>query len=366
MEIKPGYLPTLDGWRAIAVVLVILCHDSLYKIGPISDLWFQENGLHGVDIFFGISGLLICSRLLEEEEAQGSISLRNFYIRRAFRILPPAYFYLLAALVLRLFSIIPVTFRELFASAFFLRNYSRFSVTPGHVDWYTGHFWSLAVEEHFYLILPGILCFAPRRWRVGVLSGLTCLVCAWRLYRQWLPPWDFPWQHTDTRLDALLIPAILAIALRHPGLRAIATKLARYWWVAAAALLCLVTWLRFERLAPLALSILIPSMLVGTVLRPFGWFATFLELSPVRWVGRVSYSLYLWQNLFFTGHYLPNLRPLGFLQSFPLRWLALFAVATASYYLLEKPLVRLGHRLAPPATPGRPESAAPDSVLSAT
>src|SRR5215469_16278217 len=102
MKSERGYLPTLDGWRAIAVVFVILYHDSVYTLGPVSTAWFQSHGLYGVDIFFGISGLLICSRLLEEEELPGAISLQDFYIRRAFRILPPAYIYLFSIALLRM------------------------------------------------------------------------------------------------------------------------------------------------------------------------------------------------------------------------------------------------------------------------
>lgn len=359
MKVKQGYLPTLDGWRALAVLAVILYHDSLYTLGPFSTRWFQNYGLHGVDIFFGISGLLICSRLLEEEQRHGSISLGKFYARRAFRILPPAYFYLLVLVVLRFLAIIPLMPKEMFAAIFFYRNYSRFSVTLGHIDWYTAHFWSLAVEEHFYLILPSVLCFAPKRWRIPVLATITCAVCVWRLYRQRTRPWEFLMQHTDTRLDALLIPAILAIFLTRPKVREWLARMARFWPVPAAVLFCLLTWTHLERLTPLAQSVLIPLILLGTVLRPSGWLARFLELAPLRWVGRISYSLYLWQDLFFTGHFLPGLRPLGFLQSFPLRWLILFSVASGSYYILERPLIRLGHKLAPPATPGRLESEKP-------
>ncbi|MHB8608909.1 MAG: acyltransferase family protein, partial [Candidatus Acidiferrales bacterium] len=269
MKAKPGYLPTLDGWRALSVLAVILYHDSLYALGPFSTRWFQNYGLDGVDVFFGISGLLICSRLLEEEQRHGSITLSEFYIRRAFRILPPAYFYLLVLVVLRFLSIIPLMPKEIFAATFFYRNYSRFSVTPGHIDWYTAHFWSLAVEEHFYLILPSVFYFAPKRWRIPVLGAIACAVCAWRLYRQQTRPWEFLLQHTDTRLDALLVPAILAIFLTRPKVREWFTKIAR-WPVPAAVLFCLLTWAHLERLTPLAQSILIPLILLGTVLRPSG------------------------------------------------------------------------------------------------
>jgi peptidoglycan/LPS O-acetylase OafA/YrhL len=342
MNPNPSYLPTLDGWRAFAVLAVILYHDSLYA----GTRWFQQQGLHGVDIFFGISGLLICSRLLAEEQTYGKINLKQFYIRRAFRILPAAFFYLLVLIVLRLFSIIPLMPKEMFAAVFFYRNYSRFSATPGHIDWYTAHFWSLSVEEHFYLILPGVLYFAPKRWRIPALAGMTLVICAWRLYRQQTRLWVFLMQHTDTRLDALLIPAILAILLMHPGVRKTFTRVALYWPVPAAVLIFLVASDWFPRLTPVAQSALIPLVLLGTILRPAGWLACLLEFAPVRWVGRISYSLYIWQDLFFTGHFLPDLKPLGVLQSFPMRWVMLLAVASASYYILEKPLVRVGHRLA--------------------
>ena len=355
MSQKQGYLPTLDGWRAIAILLVILYHDSLYRFGSFSDRWFYEHGLHGVDIFFGISGLLICSRLLAEERSHGRISLKGFYVRRAFRILPAAYFYLLTIISLRLASIIPLMPKEFLATVLFYRNYGRFSTTPGHVDWYTGHFWSLAVEEHFYLILPSVLYFIPKRWRVLALTTLTIMVCVWRLYRQRTRPWEFLMQHTDTRLDALLFPAILAILLSRPDLRSLFTRFAKCWWIPASVLFGLLSWTRFDRLTPLAQTVLIPLTLVGTVLRPSAYFARFLEWAPLRWLGRISYSLYLWQQLFFDGHFLNSFRPLGFLQAFPIRWFALFAVATASYYLIEKPFVRLGHALAPPTTPGHRE-----------
>lgn len=83
-----NYIPTLDGWRAIAVLMVIGVHGSTSPL--------LKYGGHGVNIFFVISGFLICSRLLDEEDRFGRISLKRFYLRRTFRILPPAFFYILA------------------------------------------------------------------------------------------------------------------------------------------------------------------------------------------------------------------------------------------------------------------------------
>jgi peptidoglycan/LPS O-acetylase OafA/YrhL len=345
-----GYLPTLDGWRAIAVLSVILYHDSIHSFGPLGTAWFQEHGSIGVDIFFGISGLLICSRLLEEEQKYGHISLKGFYIRRTFRIFPPLVFYLLCAALLAGFGVIPLAAKEWFASLFFVRNYSFFSQVAGHNDWYTGHFWSLAVEEHFYLLLPGLLVFLPKRWRLPALLALAVSVEVWRAYRQQTRAWLFLFQHTDTRLDALLIPAICAILMTEPWWHRILATAAKFWPIAALLLIYLITTDRFPVVTRLTESYLIPIMLLGTVLYPATIVARFLELGLFRWIGRLSYSLYLWQQMFFSGHYY---KPLGIWQSFPMCWLLLFACAAASYYFVERPFMKLGHRLAPPATPGR-------------
>src|SRR5579864_573540 len=148
-----GYLSTLDGWRAIAIFSVMLCHDQLYTLGPLSTAWFQTHGQLGVDVFFAISGILICSRLLTEEESQGFISRRNLYIRRAFRILSPAAVFLATLLLLKATVHLPVELPEVLSSLFFLRNYtSTFTHLQTTYPYYTSHFWSLAVEEHFYLI----------------------------------------------------------------------------------------------------------------------------------------------------------------------------------------------------------------------
>ena len=345
-----GYLPTLDGWRAIAVLSVVLYHDSVHSYGPVGTAWFQEHGSLGVDIFFGISGLLICSRLLEEEQKYGHISLKGFYVRRAFRIFPPLVFYLLCAALLAGLGVIPVAAKEWFASLFFVRNYSFFSQVAGHNDWYTGHFWSLAVEEHFYLLLPGLVLFVPKRWRLPSLIALALSIEIWRAYRQQSRAWLFLFQHTDTRLDALLIPAICAILMTEPWWHRVLASIAKFWPCAVVLLVYLITTDRVPTVTRLAEVYLIPMALLGTVLYPAGIASRFLELAPLRWIGRLSYSLYLWQQMFFSGHFY---KPLGIWQSFPLCWLLLFACAAGSYYLVERPMMKLGHRLAPPATPGR-------------
>lgn len=349
-----GYLPTLDGWRALAVIAVVLAHDTSHAYGPNGAEWFNF-GTFGVDVFFGISGLLICSRLLEEENTRGHISLRGFYVRRAFRILPPLLCYLICVAALAFAGVIPLAAKEWFASLFFGRNYSFLSLVPGHDDWYTHHFWSLSVEEHFYLLLPGLLVFVPRRWRVAALMALAVSVEVWRAHLQQSHLWVYLFEHTDIRLDALLIPAVFAILMTTPTWSRILARAAKLWPVAAVLVAYLIGTDEFPILTRLLESFLIPLVLLGTVLNAQSFFGRLLEFGWLRWIGRLSYSIYLWQQLFF-GRYSDG--PLGILQSFPMNYIALLACAAASYYWVERPLIRLGHRFAPGSTKKDPASQA--------
>lgn len=340
-----GYLPTLDGWRAVAILAVMLCHDRVHRIGPVSTQWLHEHGNLGVDVFFAISGLLICLRLLDEEEARGSVSLRSFYLRRAFRILPAASVYLIALFILGAFGKIPVEPPELLASLFFLRNYtSTFSHFQVSYPYYTSHFWSLAVEEHFYLLVPPLL-FLPvlaRRWRVPILLLLASAVGVHRMaLNSWLS------MHTDMRLDALLVPAAFAVLLRSPKYGEGLKKVAQLAPIFVILLLLLVTAGLYPRTTGLLLAWLTPFVLLATMLDPQRTLSRMLESRPLRYIGRISYSLYLWQQLFLVAHFGPGPGSLGVLQRWPFNWMAAFACALLSFYFVEQPLIRLGHRRAP-------------------
>jgi peptidoglycan/LPS O-acetylase OafA/YrhL len=346
---SPAYIPTLDGWRTIAVLAVMLCHDGLHRFGPLSTAWFQDHGQLGVDIFFSISGLLICSRLLTEEDSQGYISRRNFYLRRAFRILPAAILFLAALLLLKAIVHLPVALPEVLASLFFARNYtSTFTPFQTIYPFYTSHFWSLAVEEHFYLLLPTLLVVTPKKWRAGALLTLAAAVALHRI-----TPNSASSFHTDLRLDALLVPAALAILLRSPNPlhRHRITQIARLALILAAVLYLFITSNFAPRTTGLIVAWLTPFLILGTVLRspvhPQNWFSRLLESPPLRYLGRISYSLYLWQQLFLITHFGADTARLGPLQAFPLNWIMTFACALLSFYLIERPLIRLSHRLAP-------------------
>jgi peptidoglycan/LPS O-acetylase OafA/YrhL len=338
-----GYLPTLDGWRTLSIAAVMLCHDSLHHFGPFNTMWLYQHGNLGVDIFFAISGLLICSRLLEEEHKTGSISIQNFYVRRAFRILPPAMAFLAMLALLAWLINLPVGMPEIFASFFFVRNYTFFfqhfqTLNP----FYTSHFWSLAVEEHFYLLLPALLVFAPKRWRVPLLFLLSVAVGVHRF----LLGTAASVMHTDTRLDALVVPAAIAILLQKQVVRARLTPWLRFWPLLAIAVFGLVIMGWLPRLQPLALAWCCPFFVLGTMLRPGSLFGRFLELPVMRYFGRLSYSIYLWQQLFFVGHFGGPHPGLAVFQRWPLAPLMTIACAMLSYYFIERPAIRAGHHFA--------------------
>jgi peptidoglycan/LPS O-acetylase OafA/YrhL len=350
---KTGYLKTLDGWRALAIVSVILYHDRLYNLGAVSTTWFHQHGQSGVDLFFAISGLLICWRLMEEEQRFGSISLKGFYIRRAFRILPPAFLCLAVIGALGIAGVFLISVREWLGAALFFRNYMKL-LGPAQPDvFYTGHFWSLSVEEHFYFLLPALLIWTRRRNRLLVLGVVVLLVEAHRMQVMWSRPWSEIQFHTDVRLDALMIPAILAIVVQKAAVREAFRRWLRWWPVLVPAILAVITFGRDAFWETVAVVVMMPLLILGSVLNPENWLGVALEWAPLRFVGRISYSLYLWQQLFFDGHYAFGRYPLGILETTPLRFVMTFACAVGSYYLLERPMIKLGHRLAPPATPGR-------------
>jgi peptidoglycan/LPS O-acetylase OafA/YrhL len=332
----------------------MLTHDSLHSIGPITLSYPYNYGDKGVDVFFAISGILICTRLLEEEDRFGSISLRGFYLRRIFRILPAAVLYLAAIGTMGLLGWIHISRGEWLGSLFFYRNYASLwgrHLVDRNASWFTGHFWSLSVEEHFYLILPTLLIFTPKRLRVLVLSILAVVVTVNRGIQLQHRPWNLIGGHSDVRLDSLLIPAALAITIKSDN-RYRLDKLLRFWPLFLVLTLLIIPTSPGTFWQTTTLALLFPMVVMGSVLHSNNYLGRGLEFGPLRFIGRISYGLYLWQMLFFTGHHYLQ-RPLGKFESFPLNFLATFCCAVASYYLVEQPMMRLGHKIAPPATPGR-------------
>lgn len=209
------YIPTLDGWRAIAIMLVLGAHavpmliNSETRIGGLLAKVLSHAGF-GVDVFFALSGFLICTLLLQERANRGAISLRSFYIRRVFRIIPPIILYLIVLYVLREIELLPmITLQELSAVLLFIRNN-----TDG--SWYTGHFWSLAVEEHFYFLIPWLLLIRSNRILTYIFFGLiiACIsIRSFEFSNSELFGTNLIQFRTENRFDALSWGGLLALCL---------------------------------------------------------------------------------------------------------------------------------------------------------
>jgi peptidoglycan/LPS O-acetylase OafA/YrhL len=318
--VKPNsnYIPTLDGWRAIAIGFVIVSHAFLDRLPPV----VGRAGPFGVAIFFAISGYLITTRMIGQ-------TFSEFYIRRAFRILPPALLFLGTMAVLRLQGPLP----GMLGCLFFFANY----VPQGSLGFGVAHFWSLSMEEQFYLLWPSAFMLGKGRAKQGLLVVIAITV-AWRFIALRVFPIAgvFDSQRSDLRLDAFLVPCFLALWLLAPENR---TRLARWLSPGATVGLALASVVccfgpKDVRYGLLALCL--PLVVLSTVLHPEWAFSRLLETALPRWIGRISYSLYLWQQLFL----LETRWPLA------LKVAALFLTAAASHYFLEKPLMRLGRSIA--------------------
>lgn len=209
-------IPSLDGLRAISIIIVLLSHCGLQHVIP---------GRLGVTIFFFLSGYLITTLLLSEHARTGTISIRQFYVRRALRLMPPLIIMLLIAYTLTFLKLLPgsVSVNGLLAQVFYFANYYMiFTPGGGDVPYGTGLLWSLAVEEHFYIVYPllllALLTLLKEPRKIALALGIICVsFLAWRFYLI-LQPGTTEWRlgfASDTRADSIAFGCLLAL-LRNP------------------------------------------------------------------------------------------------------------------------------------------------------
>lgn len=355
VELTASYIPTLDGWRAVAICVVMAQHAAdqvTHALGgqltTLTDV-IRENGRFGVYVFFAISGYLICSRLLVDEQRCGRIDLGEFYLRRAFRIIPPLVVVLATFGVLGMIGVIPIPFGRWLASLLFVNNYVRGG------SWYLGHFWSLAIEEHFYLLWPPLLVWVGRTRALRLSVVLVIAVSVWRyidLAFSVTEGYGLRFDdRTDVQFDGLMWGCILAIVCLDPQNRlrlAQALRGGRYWAVLALVVITQAPDLSNALLEALQLTLrplLMSLLVVGTILHATSPLGRTLERPTMRRVGRISYSLYLWQQLFLAWDAF-EVTGLRAVQWFPLSVACALACATASHVLIERPMMRTGKRLA--------------------
>jgi peptidoglycan/LPS O-acetylase OafA/YrhL len=327
----PKRIPGLDGIRAISIFLVLFAHLT-------DGFWWSHYGNFGVDCFFVLSGFLITWLLCVEEDKQGAISLPAFYVRRALRILPPALLCVTIVSLLAIAGLAIVAHNEIFYCIFFVRNLMHLGGT--HI----GHFWSLAIEEQFYLLWPlAFLLLRSNRRRLVFSVALFIAAPFWR-HLDFLIEQGAGWPNRfDLRYDALMAGCCLALLRYDPQLRGLASsRVLRSTPTALVALATIVAGCAGLPRGVFAASLSfvgVAAFINFAVERETGAIGGFLNWRPIIWVGQLSYSLYLWQQIFCYRSKLP------WLGRFPQNVIAAFAAAALSYYLLEQPLAEVRKRL---------------------
>lgn len=350
-----GHRPTLDGVRALAVLLVLIHHVEF--ITPLTYAYLP-GGFLGVDLFFVLSGFLITSLLIEEFNGHGLISLSRFYMRRALRLLPAVGAALLVSLVAGLivgFESIGMTPLRTASIFFYFTNWVRAFETPEL--WLLAHFWSLAIEEQFYLVWPVVLFSLLRRGighrKVVIIVSLAALgSIAWM---------TFLWSHrlpvlrvysgSDTRGHTLLIGCLLALVLQWgfiPSTWARNNVVQLLGYFSLVLFLLASLWLQvgdpFLYRGGFALvAICAAGLILSVLFSKSGFIHSVMTHQIALWLGKRSYGLYVW-------HW-----PIYFLlgkiggSAFILKSVAIvltLGVAALSYRFIESPFLKMKLRYA--------------------
>ena len=338
------YIRSLDGLRCLAVVAVMAGHFS------INHLYGTKVG---VLVFFVLSGYLITSILAAERERTGRISLRAFYMRRALRLFPALVVATLAYAVYALATSNTEGLKDIPSALFYFENWK---VVTGTSSPLYSHYWSLSVEEQFYVLWPIMMLLAYRTGGIRGVAIAASVGAAVSIGEKVIlaPSVSARTAGLDYAADGLLLGCALA-AIIASGHRAAVSGASRLLLAPAiVGLLAATTIGNVGRLAspdeislfvrlwwPVAVisaTIVVGALATGSA---WGWLRKLLELKPLVYLGTISYGMYLWHILFLVEEIRSRLpRPVEFV----FLYLATVAIATLSYRFIELPFLKLKRR----------------------
>ncbi len=342
---KSSHLPALDAVRGIAACLVVFAH----ILGPL------KLGATGVLIFFVLSGFLITWLLLRELERTGEISIHNFYVRRTLRIFPAFYVFWVVCVVVAHVTHASFSWAEAIASFFYMGDYYT-AIHPSHAHQIMGITWSLGVEEKFYLLWPAIFLMLRKDLAKLLRVALFLTGFIW-LYRTLACiylhlPVDYLLYSFDSRFADILLGCSFALALKlgllEPVLAAaVRIKAFPLWLTAILVSLTILEHRMSVRLfyifaLPLS-TVVVAALLVQLIFKADARGYRWLEHPVLRFVGRISYSLYLYHIVVIRSveHLFPHLR---LRWAYSLMWIGSFIAAYMSYKIIEQPFLRLKSR----------------------
>jgi len=342
------YIPSLDGVRAVAAMLVFISHAGWSHLVP---------GGFGVTIFFFLSGYLITTLLRKEYESTGSISFKNFYLRRAYRIFPPLYIVLFLIALLAFAGIVEHQMQlwAVISQIFYWTNYYIVLYGQDHFVPGTVVYWSLAIEEHFYLIFPVIFTYVIQRYsysKAALIFSLICfLVLIWRCWlvlEVGVPP-IHTYHATDTRFDSLVFGCIMGV-WKNPMLDNVGevSRQTSYivLFVAIAVLFFCLGWRNdiFRETLRYTLQGIALFPIFWLVIRHPDWMVfSWLNWPLVRFLGVISYTFYLSHVflLMVVDRFIDADYSIRLLISFILT----FSFSTLMFFLVERPIAELRKRL---------------------
>ena len=356
---KSARIRGLDGLRALSMALVLVQHGRASfstEYAPIRFLVdLLANGTLGVTTFFVISGYLITYLLRKEFTQTGRISLSAFYVRRALRIFPALYVYLAVIALLRCAGVLETTPGDFVVAGCFLSNYRHAFLDPVtdatmNGFWFLGHFWTLALEEQFYLLWPFAVVLAGTVRAPRVSLAIIVLAPLLRVLTY------FAWPASRGQLggmvhcagDSLMFGCLLALWQGRPGIEEL-VKRYHHWTMPVAALVFLLVVSpelgeRFRGSYSMTLGISLNSLAITSILlwiisHQYGVVVRCLEFTPLRFLGVLSYSIYLWQQLV--------LAPSNstWAASFPMNMVLCVVLGWLSYRFVETPFLLLRDRL---------------------
>lgn len=293
-------IPSLNGIRALAVILVLISHAGFGDIVP---------GGFGVTVFFFLSGYLITTLLFKEFLNKSYLDIKKFYIRRFLRLTPPLLI-TLAVIYLAVFTGVSdggATFYGLMSQIFYFANYYAIYIEqPNSIAAGTGVLWSLAVEEHFYFVYPLLLTFLLRlKNNSGIVFSLSLicfLVLVWRLILV-LDPEFFEeriYYATDTRIDSILFGCLLAVGFNPMKFNGNNNELRlKHWLVIILAVAVLMFTFIYrdiifrQTLRYTLQGLALMPLFYFCISRYKHWVFSFLNISVVQRIGIYSYSIYL-------------------------------------------------------------------------
>lgn len=339
-ESNRHYIPALDGLRAISVLFVVLRHFDITRL---------VSANLGVTIFFFISGFIITRLMIHEYIMSGKVDVVSFYKRRFFRLIPELFLMLSAVVCTALFLSVSIDWGQVFAGFFYYMNYYTVFLRHNGLD-YTlpiNPLWSLAVEEHYYFIFPVFfLAFVKHLDKfVASIFILLTIILFWRFFNIHVLDFQPKYNYfaTESRIGTILWGCLLAVMV-HNNPKSYFKRIITSPWVGVAAgfILLMTMFIPGEenrhswRYSLQGLSLL---LWVGTILFSPGlvWARSLLSVPPMIYLGKISYSLYLWHlPVYF---FLPKVFELPRSTTLTLALLISVLLASASYYLYAKPIM---------------------------